>query len=119
MSAVSPNNLWNVGNTVYFHTYMPTRFTNPNVPWYGGNSCSFYRMTPGNSFYPPVLSGSAPLLPQPYNPILGKFGTAEVTLKGYGKENSCQFGYFPSNINGQGACCDVFGRCGIGDTPIN
>lgn len=108
-----------IGLTTYYKTYVPTRFDYPNVPWYPGNVCPFYRMTPALPFYPPAPIGSAPLVGIPYNPILGRFGTSEVTLKGYGKSNSCQFGMYPSNINGQGACCDVFGRCGVGDTPLN
>ena len=114
-----PSNLWNVGNTTYFHTYEPTKFSYPNVPWYAGNVCPFYRMQPALPFYPSSPHGSAALVGLPYNPILGRFGTSEVTLKGYGSENNCQYGYYPANVNGQGACCDVFGQCGVGDTPIN
>jgi hypothetical protein len=110
--------IYNTGNTTYFPSYAPTRFSYPNVPWFQGNVCPFYRMPPALPFYPPAPGGT-PLIGVPYNPILGRFGTAEVTLKGYGKENNCQYGMYPSNINGQGACCDVFGRCGVGDTPIN
>jgi hypothetical protein len=113
-----PQKTWNIGNTIYFHTYVPTRFDGINNPWYRGNVCPFYRMNPLPPSYPPYLYGSAPLVGIPNNPALGTFGTSEITLKGYVKENSCQFGYFPANINGQGACCDVFGTCGIGDTRL-
>ena len=106
----------NIGNTTYFKTYVPTRFTAPNVPWYPGNVCPYYRMQPALPFYGNVQG--TPLVGMPYNPILGRFGTSEVTLKGYGSENNCQYGFYPSNVGGQGACCDVYGTCGIGDTRL-
>jgi len=54
----------------------------------------------------------------PYDPIRGRYGTAEVSLKGYVTNDSCQYGYFPANMGGRGACCNVYGECGIGDRPL-
>ena len=106
----------NIGNTTYFHRYAPTRVEYPNVARYPGNLCPFYRMEPLRNYY--GYLGGTPVQGLPYNPLLGQYGTAEVTLKGYGKENNCQFGYYPANIGGQGACCNVWGDCGTGDTPL-
>ena len=108
----------NIGNTTYFHTYVPTRFDGLNVPWVKNNICPFYRMNPALPIFPPTTYGASPLVGIPYNPVLGKYGTADLTMKGYNKDNNCQFGYFPSNVNGQGACCDIFGDCGNGDQRI-
>ena len=108
----------NIGNTLYFHSYVPTRFNKPNTPWFPQNVCPFYRMNPSLPIFPPITYGSAPLLGITYNPVLGKYGTTDLTLKGYSKENNCQLGFYPSNINGQSACCDVYGDCGSGNTPL-
>jgi len=75
-------------------------------------------MNPALPIFPPTTYGAAPLMGIPYNPVLGKYGTADLTMKGYNKGNNCQFGFYPSNIYGQGACCDVFGNCGIGDQSL-
>jgi hypothetical protein len=54
----------------------------------------------------------------PYNPLQGKYGTCDTTLKGYGKTDNCQWGYYPANINGQCACCNTFGECGFDNKRI-
>lgn len=57
-------------------------------------------------------------LPTPYDPVLGTYGTSDVTLRGQVKSNSCQFGFHPSLVNGQTGCCDMYGNCGNGDVPL-
>ena len=62
-----------IGLTTYYKTYVPTRFDYPNVPWYQGNVCPFYRMQPALPFYPSAPFGSAPPLPGP--PVQSHVGT--------------------------------------------
>lgn len=86
-----------INMSCYVPTYFPTHYSYPNVPW--------YPVTP-----PPYL--------QPYDPTRGRYGTAEVTIKGYGRQNHCQWGYYPARVGDQGVCCNLLGECGSGDTPL-
>jgi hypothetical protein len=81
------------GTTTSYYKY-------PNIPYPNPDTAS-YDMYGPNSV--------------PYDPILGKFGTCDVTLKGYASQDNCQYGFYPTNVGNQGMCCNVYGQCGVGD----
>lgn len=88
-------------------------------PYYNPLFPSFYR----HRTYPYRPVGTLPYRflpysPLPYNPSLGTYGTSDITVRGMVKNNSCQYGFSPSLVYGQPACCDAYGRCGVGDMPL-
>lgn len=96
----------------YFNPrYTPPIFRYPNYP---NDLWSMY--APNNT--PAYVQTTRCDVPIPYNPLLGRYGTAEISLKGYVTNNSCQFGYYPANVSGQGVCCNVYGECGTDNVRL-
>lgn len=115
----------------YYPKCTPPAYRWPNIPLWPNDQPSYvYQFPPQipNPTYSPTTLAAigpyaqfapygnpyAPLMP--YNPIQGRYGTCDVTMKQYGKSggNNCQIGYRPTvTADGQCMCCsDTFGDCG-------